>query len=61
MDKERKVSRGDEGIDEGERKGGRVERREGWRRVVRKVQVEVRYGLLNVYRSVVRANYRLYF
>lgn len=57
MDKERKISRGDEGIDDGEWEGGR----EGWRRVVRKVQVEVRYGLLNVYRSVVRANYRLYF
>lgn len=40
---------------------GREGGREGWRRVVRKVQVEVRYGLLNVYRSVVRANYRLYF
>lgn len=61
MDKERKVSRGDEGIDDGEWEGGKEGGREGWRRVVRKVQVEVRYGLLNVYRSVVRANYRLYF
>lgn len=37
------------------------EERDSGRRSVREVQVEVRYGLLHVYRSDVRANYRLYF